>query len=101
MRNVGHPKHRSVLAARSRRRRPASPRSSERRRRNASFPGTSLSPATLLTQVIVLPAPVVAGWLVQRHGYGAAFSLAAGFMAVGALVILPVRLYRGVGQPPA
>jgi len=57
--------------------------------------------ATLLTQVIVLPAPVVAGWLVQRYGYGAAFSLAAGFMAVGALVILPVRLYRGVGRPPA
>jgi len=57
--------------------------------------------ATLLTQVIVLPAPVVAGWLVQRYGYGTAFALAAGFMAVGALVMLPVRLYRGVGRPPA
>lgn len=71
------------------------------RRRNASFPGTSLSPATLLTQVIVLPGPVVAGWLVQRHGYGVVLSLAACFMAVGALVIRPVRLYRGVGWPPA
>jgi FSR family fosmidomycin resistance protein-like MFS transporter len=57
--------------------------------------------ATLLTQVIVLPAPVVAGWLVQRYSHGAAFSLAAGFMAMGALVLLPVRLYRGVGRPPA
>jgi MFS family permease len=54
--------------------------------------------ATLITQVIVLPAPIVAGWLVQRHGYAAAFSLAAGFTAVGALILLPLRLYRGVGR---
>jgi MFS family permease len=57
--------------------------------------------ATLLTQVIVLPAPILAGWLVQRYGYGAAFSLAAGFTAVGALVLLPVRLYRGVARTSA
>jgi MFS family permease len=56
--------------------------------------------STLLTQVIVFPAPIVAGWLVQRYGYGAAFSLAAGFTAVGALVLLPVRLYRGVAKLP-
>jgi MFS family permease len=54
--------------------------------------------ATLITQVIVLPAPIVAGWLVQRYGYAAAFSLAAAFTAVGALILLPVRLYRGVGR---
>lgn len=54
--------------------------------------------ATLLSQVIVLPAPVLAGWLVQRSGYGAAFSLAAGFMVVGVLVMLPVRLYRGLAR---
>ena len=54
--------------------------------------------ATLLTQIIVLPAPIVAGWLVQRYGYAAAFSLAAGFTGLGALILLPVRLYRGVGR---
>jgi MFS family permease len=54
--------------------------------------------STLLTQVIVLPAPIFAGWLVQRYGYGAAFSLAAGFTAVGALVLLPARLYRGMAD---
>jgi fucose permease len=54
--------------------------------------------STLLTQVIVFPAPIVAGWLVQRYGYAAAFSLAAGFTAVGALILLPVRLYRGVAN---
>lgn len=55
--------------------------------------------ATLMSQVLVLPAPVLAGWIVQRAGYGAAFSLAAGFLVVGALVMLPVRLYRGLGRP--
>jgi FSR family fosmidomycin resistance protein-like MFS transporter len=54
--------------------------------------------ATLLEQVLVLPAPVLAGWLVSRHGYGAAFVLAATFMALGVLVILPFRLYRGTGR---
>ena len=51
--------------------------------------------STLLTQLIVLPSPIVAGWLVHRYGYGAAFALAASFMAVGAGILLPVRLYRG------
>jgi MFS family permease len=60
--------------------------------------------AALLTQIIVLPAPILAGWLVERHGYGAAFSLAAGFVGLGVLVLLPVRLYRGwptAGPPGA
>jgi FSR family fosmidomycin resistance protein-like MFS transporter len=56
--------------------------------------------AALMTQVIVLPVPIVAGWVVQRYGYGAAFSLAACFTALGALVMLPVRLYRGADRIP-
>jgi dipeptide/tripeptide permease len=54
----------------------------------------------VLTQVIGLPAPVLAGWLVVRSGYGAAFGLAAGFMGLGALVLFPLRLYRGSGGTP-
>lgn len=54
--------------------------------------------ASVLTQVIVLPAPVVAGWLVVRLGYGAAFVLASVFMVLGALVMVPLRLYRGTGS---
>src|SRR5262245_52029601 len=57
--------------------------------------------SSVLTQLIALPSPILAGWLVQRFGYGAAFMLAAGFMAVGALVILPVRLYQGVNRAVA
>jgi MFS transporter, ACS family, D-galactonate transporter len=66
-------------------------------RMQASATGLS----TALTQLIVLPSPILAGWLVQRFGYGAAFYLASGFMVVGALVMLPVQLYRGVGRTAA
>jgi MFS family permease len=55
---------------------------------------------SVITQVIVLPAPVVAGWLVERAGYGSAFVLAAAFMAVGAAVMLPLRLYPGTVPTP-
>lgn len=55
---------------------------------------------SVLTQVVVLPAPVLAGWLVERFGYGAAFILAAGFMGLGGLVMVPLRLYRGTGWTP-
>jgi len=55
---------------------------------------------SVLTQVIVLPAPVVAGWLVERRGYGSAFVLSAAFMVLGTLVMLPLRLYRGTGWTP-
>jgi MFS family permease len=61
-------------------------------RMQASASGLS----TAITQLIVLPSPIFAGWLVHRFGYGSAFLLAAGFMAIGAAVMLPVRLYRGV-----
>jgi FSR family fosmidomycin resistance protein-like MFS transporter len=57
--------------------------------------------STALTQLIVLPSPILAGWLVHRYGYGAAFALAAGFMAMGVLVMLPVRLYHGADRLPA
>jgi FSR family fosmidomycin resistance protein-like MFS transporter len=55
---------------------------------------------SVLTQVIVLPAPVVAGWLVERAGYAASFVLSAGLMLAGTLVMLPLRLYRGAGRTP-
>jgi predicted MFS family arabinose efflux permease len=66
-------------------------------RMQASATGLS----TALTQLIVLPSPVLAGWIVQRFGFGAAFVLAGAFMATGALVMLPVRLYRGAARVSA
>ena len=40
------------------------------------------------------------GILVERRGYGSAFVLSAGFMGLGALLMLPLRLYRGTGWAP-
>jgi MFS family permease len=56
--------------------------------------------ASLVTQVIVLPAPVLAGWMVQRWGYGSAFVLAAVFMVLGMVVMLPFRMYQGTMRTP-
>jgi MFS family permease len=66
----------------------------------ARLPASTMGLTMVLTQVIGLPAPVLAGWLVERSGYGAAFGLAAGFMGLGALVLFPLRLYRGSGRTP-
>lgn len=66
----------------------------------ARVQASAMGLTSVLTQVIVLPAPVLAGWLVVRFGYGSAFVLSAGFMVLGALVMLPLRLYRGIGRTP-
>jgi MFS family permease len=66
----------------------------------ARVQASAMGLSSVLTQVIVLPAPVVAGWLVERRGYSAAFVLAAGLMGLGTLVMLPLRLYRGTGWTP-
>ena len=56
--------------------------------------------SSVLTQLIALPSPVL-GAACQHFGYAVAFHLAAGFMVVGTLVMLPVRLYRGADRPGA
>jgi MFS family permease len=66
----------------------------------ARVQASAMGLTSVVTQVIVLPAPVVAGWLVERAGYGAAFVLAAVFMGLGVLVMLPLRLYRGGATAP-
>jgi len=67
---------------------------------DARVQASTIGLTSVLTQVIVLPAPVLAGWLVQRFGYRSAFALSAGFMVLGAVVMLPLRLYRGTGWIP-
>jgi MFS family permease len=64
----------------------------------AGVQASAMGLASVVTQVLVLPAPVLAGWLVERLGYEAAFYLSAAFMAAGALILVPRRLYRD--RPP-
>jgi dipeptide/tripeptide permease len=55
-----------------------------------------------VTQALVLPAPVLAGWLVERYGYQSAFFLAAGLMVAGVLLMVPrPRSRTRAGSAPA
>ena len=56
---------------------------------------SSLGLSNTISQVFTLPAPIIAGYLIGVYGIGAPFILASGFMTAGAIVILPLRLYRG------
>ena len=56
---------------------------------------SSLGMTSLFTQALSLPAPVLAGWLADHYGYGSTFLLSAGFMFLGAAVLIPLRLYKG------
>jgi MFS family permease len=61
----------------------------------ARVQASAMGLTSVITQVLVLPAPVLAGWIVGRFGYASAFVLAAAFMAAAALIVLPTRLHRG------
>jgi MFS family permease len=50
---------------------------------------------SIITQVVVFPSPMLAGLLIDRYGIGSAFLLAAAFLLLAALVVAPLKLYRG------
>jgi MFS family permease len=62
----------------------------------ASSHGSSYGLAILVTQPFVLSAPMVAGFIVDTYGIIFAFLLSALFQLLAALVVAPLRLYRGV-----
>jgi MFS family permease len=50
---------------------------------------------TLLTQLVVIPTPVVTGYLIGGLGIRSAFVLAGGFLFIAAVVLAPLKLYAG------
>lgn len=60
--------------------------------------GSSFGLTSLITQVVVFPTPIVAGYLVERRGILAAFWLAGIFLVAGAATLVPLKLYRGSGK---
>jgi MFS family permease len=50
---------------------------------------------SLLTQLVVIPAPMITGYLVGGFGIRFAFVLAGAFLLIAGLVLAPLRLYRG------
>jgi MFS family permease len=50
---------------------------------------------SLITQLVVIPAPMITGYLIGGLGIKFAFVLASLFLLVAGLVLAPLRLYRG------
>jgi MFS family permease len=56
---------------------------------------TTYGLSSLLMQITTSPTPMVAGWLIGIYGIHFSFSVAAGLTLVGALLLLPLKLFRG------
>jgi MFS family permease len=50
---------------------------------------------SLITQLVVIPAPMITGYLIGGLGIKFAFILAGAFLVIAALVLAPLPLYRG------
>ena len=57
--------------------------------------GSSFGLTSLVNQIVVFPTPLVAGYLVERRGILSAFWLAGIFLLIGAVVLIPLKLYKG------
>ncbi|MFQ5684510.1 MAG: MFS transporter [Candidatus Binatia bacterium] len=56
-------------------------------------PAASFGLASLVTQLLALPAPILAGFLIEAYGIGSGFLLAAAFLFLAAVVVAPLRLH--------
>jgi MFS family permease len=61
----------------------------------AHIQGSSFGLTSLVNQVVVFPTPLLAGYLVERQGILSAFWLAGIFLLLGAVVLIPLKLYKG------
>jgi MFS family permease len=50
---------------------------------------------TLITQLVVIPTPMVTGYLIGQFGIKFSFVLAGVFLIIAGLVLAPLKLYRG------
>ena len=50
---------------------------------------------TLITQLVVIPTPMITGYLIGELGIKFSFLLAGVFLFVAGLVLAPLKLYRG------
>ncbi len=50
---------------------------------------------SLMTQLAVIPAPMITGYLIGAWGIKFAFVLAGAFLVIAGLVLAPLQLYRG------
>ena len=57
---------------------------------------SSFGLASLVTQVLSLPAPILAGYLIGIYGIGSAFLLSGAVAFIAAVVVVPLRLHPGI-----
>jgi MFS family permease len=50
---------------------------------------------TLITQLVVIPTPMITGYLIGELGIKFSFVLAGVFLVIAGLVLAPLKLYRG------
>jgi MFS family permease len=50
---------------------------------------------TLITQLVVIPTPMITGYLIGEFGIKFSFVLAGVFLIIAGLVLAPLKLYRG------
>lgn len=51
--------------------------------------------ASLVTEIVVVPTPILAGGFIGEYGINSAFVLAGGFVLLAGFILLPLNLYRG------
>lgn len=61
----------------------------------SSVQATAYGLTSLITQLIVIPAPMITGYLIGPLGIKFAFVLAGAFLVAAALALAPLKLYRG------
>ncbi len=61
----------------------------------AKIQASSYGLASLLTEVVVVPTPIAAGYFIGWYGMQAAFILAGAFVLLAGFIFLPLDLYRG------
>ncbi|MFQ5682384.1 MAG: MFS transporter [Candidatus Binatia bacterium] len=57
--------------------------------------GSSYGLTSLVTQLIVIPTPMVTGFLIEAYGIAAAFLLSGIFALLAGVAVAPLRLYQG------
>ncbi len=63
----------------------------------ANIQASSFGLGSLVSQIIVFPIPIGAGYLVGIYGMVSAFWLSGIFLILGAATLVPLKLYRGTG----
>ncbi|HEY2987062.1 MAG TPA: MFS transporter [Candidatus Binatia bacterium] len=56
---------------------------------------SSFGLSSLMSQIIVFPIPIFVGYLIGIYGRVSAFWISGIFLLTGALVLIPLRLYKG------